>query len=98
MHDKYLHDMHELDRLEHKKIVDAIIFGNNNKKRKRNEVEGLDMEDNPIVKKKRLNEREQDLLRQIDIDDEGFGKSKTDLYREQLLEEDELDEEEIQKQ
>jgi hypothetical protein len=58
MHDKYLHDMHELDRLEHKKIVDAIIFGNNNKKRKRNEVEGLDMEDNPIVKKKRLNERE----------------------------------------
>jgi hypothetical protein len=37
--------MDELDRLDTARIYEAVLLGNN-KKRKRGEVEGLDMDDN----------------------------------------------------
>ena len=39
---KYQRDMDALDRAEIKRTMDAVIFGINNKKRKRGEVEGLE--------------------------------------------------------
>lgn len=57
MHDKFLKDMHALDDLETKKVYSSIILGNNNKKRKRWEVEGLENEENRRIKQRRLEER-----------------------------------------
>jgi hypothetical protein len=39
---KHQRDMEALDRLEIQRTMEAVIFGRNNKKRKRDEVEGLD--------------------------------------------------------
>jgi hypothetical protein len=65
--------MHELDKRENQKMIDAIIFGNN-RKRKRGEVEGLDVDENSKRKMRRLEERGQMLRMQGEgEDDEGFG-------------------------
>ena len=45
MFSKYQRDMEALEKAELQNVVEAVIFGRNNKKRKRDEVEGLDQEE-----------------------------------------------------
>jgi hypothetical protein len=51
---KHQRDMEALDRLEIQRTMEAVIFGRNNKKRKRDEVDGLDDYDNGDRRKMRL--------------------------------------------
>ena len=47
MYEKYARDIDLQDRLNLQKTMEAVIFGRNNKKRRRDEVEGLDDMDDP---------------------------------------------------
>lgn len=63
-HAKYLVDMADDDKKRLRQVMQETIFGHNNKKRKRNEVDGLDnieMDDFERRKLERLQEREQEL-------------------------------------
>jgi hypothetical protein len=60
LYDKYQRDMEEKDKQDIQRTLAAVLFGANNKKRKRNEVEGLD--DQEGHRRKRLMEER---LRQL---------------------------------
>lgn len=49
------------DREMFNRTVNAVIFGHNNKKRKRDEVEGLDVDDNGRRKMRMIEERMREL-------------------------------------
>ena len=63
MYEKYARDIDLQDRLNLQKTMEAVIFGRNNKKRKRDEVEGLDDMDDPQRRRKKLMEERFKLLR-----------------------------------
>ncbi len=100
-YNKFRMDMDLQDKLEHQRVIQAIIFGANNKKRKRHEVEGLDDDSsagNTKRKMRKLNQRELDLLKQLDHEgEEGFNQAKRSAYMDEMLDE-EVDKEEAQKQ
>lgn len=54
---KFQLDMEQKDREDIKRTMDAVIFGQNNKKRKRDEIEGLDGDDNGRRKMRLIEER-----------------------------------------
>jgi len=60
LYDKYQRDMEEKDKQDIQRTLAAVLFGANNKKRKRNEVEGID--DQEGHRRKRLMEER---LRQL---------------------------------
>lgn len=49
--------MEAQDRADINRTLQAVLFGNNNKKRKRNEVEGLDNNDEGHRRKRLMEER-----------------------------------------
>ncbi len=93
--------------------MEAVIFGRNNKKRKRDEVDGLDnMDDHMNRRRKMIEERlkllnndnlaPEDLLlraaQEQDLEDEAQASKMREQQARELQEEEELSEEEVQKQ
>jgi hypothetical protein len=56
LYQKYQREMEQKDRDDINRTLAAVLFGNNNKKRKRFEVEGLDNYDDGAIRRKRLME------------------------------------------
>jgi len=106
---KYQRDMEALDREQTKRTMEAVIFGINNKKRKRGEVDGL--EDDLGRRKMRMIE-ERLKMRQENPDEEFDAEDiilaaaeerdreeaeQIESKRRELQEEEEMSEEEVQK-
>jgi hypothetical protein len=72
MYEKYKADMDHDEKILLKNVVDAVIFGKN-KKRRRWEVEGLDVDENSKRKLRRVEERLIDLQGLNDDDAEALG-------------------------
>ena len=68
LYDKFQKDMEMQDRINIQKTMEAVLFGMNNKKRKRHEV-GLDDMDDPVNRRKKLMEKR---LKQIQENDQDF--------------------------
>lgn len=66
LYQKYQREMEAKDREDISRTLAAVLFGNNNKKRKRHEVEGL--EDDDMNRRKRLMEER---LRQLQENGQG---------------------------
>jgi len=92
---KYQQDMEEMDRLDIQRTMQAVLMGNN-KKRRRNEVEGLDYDDNTKRKMRLIEERMKQLQNGIeDGDDDMIDMTKVIQKQQTMVDEEEMSEEEV---
>lgn len=106
---KYQLDLQQDDKNATRRVMEAAIFGRN-RKRKRGEIDGglgddSELDDFQKRKQERLQEREQMLNSQDDIEElehhlleGGKGRALEHLRNKQLMEDEELSDDEIQKQ
>ena len=106
---KFHMDMEQDDKAATRRVMEAAIFGRN-RKRKRGDIEGgleddSELDDFQKRKQERLQEREQQLNSQDDMEEleqhlleGGKGRALEHLRNKQLIEEEELSDDEIQKQ
>ncbi len=101
--------MDQMDREEVRRTMAAVLFGQNNKKRKRNEVEGLDEDDNGRRKLRLIEERwrqlngtdtipsAEDMINAVNEYEEQEAVKRESKRLQQMKEEEELSEGELQK-
>lgn len=94
MMNKFRDDMDKLDEEEYRRTYEAVMLGKN-RKRKRQEVDGLDI-DNNSKRKLRLIESRINQIRNGEVDDDEIDFGKT-MQQKVMEDEEEMSEEEVQK-